>query len=42
MFPIKELLEKNLHKPLTDVPDPFEKYNSFGEHNNENVKKVFK
>ena len=36
--PNKELLEKNLHKPLTQVPDPFEKYNSFGEHNNEKLK----
>ncbi len=36
--PNKELLEKNLHKPLTEVPDPFEKYNSFGEHNNEKLK----
>jgi lysyl-tRNA synthetase class 1 len=36
--PKKELLEKNLHKPLTQVPDPFEKYNSFGEHNNEMLK----
>ena len=36
----KELLEKNLHKPLTEVPDPFEKYNSFGEHNNEMLKKL--
>ena len=26
-------------RPLTDVPDPFEKYNSFGEHNNEKLKK---
>ena len=34
-----ESIEKNLHKPLTDVPDPFEKYNSFGEHNNEKLKK---
>ncbi len=25
-------LERNLHKPLTKVPDPFEKYKSFGEH----------
>ncbi len=32
-------LEKNLHKPLTKVPDPFEKYKSFGEHNNELLKK---
>ncbi len=33
-IPNKEILEKNLHKPLTNVPDPFKKYNSFGEHNN--------
>ncbi len=37
-IPQKELLEKNLHKPLTQVPDPFEKYSSFGEHNNEMLK----
>ena len=36
--PQKELLEKNLHKPLTQVPDPFNKYKSFGEHNNEMLK----
>ena len=36
--PQKELLENNLHKPLTQVPDPFKKYNSFGEHNNEMLK----
>ena len=36
--PQKELLEKNLHKPLTQVPDPFNKFNSFGEHNNEMLK----
>jgi lysyl-tRNA synthetase, class I len=36
--PQKELLEKNLHKPLTQVPDPFKKFNSFGEHNNEMLK----
>ena len=28
-----------MHKPLTQVPDPFGKYNSFGEHNNEMLKK---
>ncbi len=28
-----------MHKPLTCVPDPFKKYNSFGEHNNEMLKK---
>ena len=36
--PNQDLLNKNLHKPLTQVPDPFEKYNSFGEHNNEMLK----
>jgi len=36
--PNKELLNNNLHKPLTQVPDPFEKFNSFGEHNNEMLK----
>jgi len=36
--PQKELLEKNLHKPLTQVPDPFNKFDSFGEHNNEMLK----
>ena len=36
--PNKELLEENLHKPLSQVPDPFKKYNSFGEHNNEMLK----
>jgi lysyl-tRNA synthetase, class I len=36
--PQKELLQKNLHKPLTQVPDPFGKFKSFGEHNNEMLK----
>ena len=36
--PQKELLEKNLHKPLTQVPDPFGKFKSFGEYNNEMLK----
>ena len=36
--PNKDLLNKNLHKPLTNIPDPFKKYNSFGEHNNEMLK----
>ena len=38
-IPNPEKLKLNLHKPLTEVPDPFEKYNSFGEHNNEMLKK---
>ncbi len=37
-IPNKDLLEKNLNKPLTKVPDPFKKFNSFGEHNNEMLK----
>ena len=37
-IPQKELLEKNLHRPLTQVPDPFGKFKSFGEHNNEMLK----
>jgi len=37
--PNKNILEKNLHKPLTSIPDPFNKFKSFGEHNNEMLKK---
>ena len=37
-IPNKDILEKNLHKPLTNVPDPFKKFKSFGEHNNEMLK----
>ena len=36
--PNQKLLTENLHKPLTQVPDPFEKFDSFGEHNNEMLK----
>ena len=36
--PNQKLLEENLHKPLTEVPDPFDKFKSFGEHNNEMLK----
>ena len=38
-IPNKEILEKNLHKPLTRIPDPFKKFKSYGEHNNEMLKK---
>jgi len=38
-IPNKEILEKNLYKPLTSIPDPFKKFKSFGEHNNEMLKK---
>ena len=37
-IPNKEILEKSLHKPLTSIPDPFKKFKSFGEHNNEMLK----
>ncbi len=37
-IPNKEILNKNINKPLTKVPDPFGKFNSFGEHNNEMLK----
>ncbi len=37
--PNQEILNNNLHKPLTQVPDPFKKFNSFGEYNNEMLKK---
>ena len=32
--PNPERLEQHLQRPLTSVPDPFEKYESFGHHNN--------
>ncbi len=32
--PNKEMLESNLNKPLTQVPDPFGTHESFGAHNN--------
>ncbi|OYQ35890.1 lysine--tRNA ligase [Niveispirillum lacus] len=32
--PNRDLLAANLHKPLTQVPDPFGKFESFGHHNN--------
>ncbi len=33
-IPNKKMLEEYIGKPLTSVPDPFEKYESFGHHNN--------
>ncbi len=32
--PNKDLLSKYIGKPLTSIPDPFDKYESFGHHNN--------
>ena len=37
--PNKSMLEKHLGKSLTSIPDPFEKFKSFGEHNNSMLKK---
>ena len=37
-IPNKDQLVQSLHKPLTNVPDPFGKFKSFGEHNNEMLK----
>ena len=36
--PNQEQLLKYLNQPLTSVPDPFNKYGSFGEHNNSMLK----
>ncbi len=41
-IPNDEVLKKNLGKPLTSIPDPFGKYKSFGEHNNEMLKNFLK
>ena len=40
--PNDEILKKNLGKPLTSIPDPFNKFSSFGEHNNEMLKEFLK
>ena len=32
--PNKEMLQNYIGKPLTSIPDPFEKFESFGHHNN--------
>ena len=36
--PNQEMLALHINKPLTSVPDPFEKYSSFAEYNNEKLK----
>ena len=36
--PNKNLIEKNLDKPLSSIPDPFEKFSSFSEHNNNKLR----
>ena len=41
-IPNDQILKDNLGKPLTSIPDPFKKYSSFGEHNNEKLKEFLK
>ena len=41
-IPNDQILRENLGKPLTTIPDPFGKYESFGEHNNEMLKEFLK
>ena len=41
-IPNENILKKNLGKPLTSIPDPFKKFKSFGEHNNEMLKEFLK
>ena len=36
--PNQTMLSEHLEKPLTDVPDPFEKFESFGSYNNNKLK----
>jgi len=38
-IPNNKVLIENLGKPLSSIPDPFNKFGSFGEHNNEMLKK---
>ena len=37
-IPNDKILHANLGKPLTSIPDPFGKHESFGKHNNEKLK----
>ncbi len=41
-IPNEEILIKNLGKPLSSIPDPFGKFNSFAEHNNSMLKQFLK
>ena len=41
-IPNQDMLKIHIDKPLSKVPDPFEKYNSFAEHNNEKLKSFLK
>jgi len=37
-IPNNKILHENLGRPLTSIPDPFNKFDSFGKHNNEMLK----
>ena len=37
-IPNNKVLTENIGKPLTSIPDPFNKFDSFGKHNNEMLK----
>ena len=37
-IPNDKVLHENLGRPLTSIPDPFNKFDSFGKHNNEMLK----
>jgi lysyl-tRNA synthetase class 1 len=41
-IPNDKLLHDNIGRPLTSIPDPFLKYESFGTHNNEMLKNFLK
>jgi len=41
-IPNVEILKNNLGKPLTSIPDPFGKFESFAEHNNTMLKQFLK
>ncbi len=41
-IPNNKILRDNLGRPLTKIPDPFGKYKSFAEHNNEKLKEFLK
>ena len=41
-IPNHQILKNNLGKPLTSIPDPFDKFNSFAEHNNSMLKDFLK
>ena len=37
-IPNRELIKNNLNRSLSSIPDPFEKYDSFAEYNNNKLK----